>query len=152
MTATNHALTGAAVGFLIGNPAVALPAALASHYVCDALPHFGVTAKYKRRLLRSNAFRNYLLLEALICLGLVLVLAALRPAHWSLAALCAFAAAAPDLLSYNRYSKSRQRKAWRPGIYSRFAHGIQWFERPIGAAVEIAWAVAALSIVWPFIR
>lgn len=40
MTATNHVLAGAIVGATIHQPWIALPVAIASHFACDALPHF----------------------------------------------------------------------------------------------------------------
>jgi len=153
MTAINHALTGAAIGLIIGEPLVAVPAALTSHYVCDALPHFGfnLRAPAKRKAISTNGFRNYLLAEAALCLALVVVLALLKPQNWLLAAVCAFLAAAPDLFSVKRYLAIRHGRYWRPNLYSRFASNIQWFERPIGAAVEAAWLIAALVILLPFV-
>ena len=40
MTATGHALIGTVIAAKIGNPALAIPIAIASHYLCDALPHW----------------------------------------------------------------------------------------------------------------
>ena len=153
MTATNHALTGAVIGVLIGKPLVAIPLAIVSHFVCDALPHFGYSRQtFRKIVVKSTIFRNYLYVEAGICFLIVVALAGFQPAHWQLAAVCAFAAASPDFLSYNRYRSQRLGKPWRPNVYASFASGIQWFERPIGAVVEIAWAIAAVAILVPFIR
>jgi hypothetical protein len=41
MLVTNHVLSGAAVGALVGEPALALPLGVASHFVLDSLPHWG---------------------------------------------------------------------------------------------------------------
>lgn len=151
MTAINHALTGTVIGLLVGQPLIAVPAAVASHYVCDALPHFGTNLPEKV-VLKSNKFRSYLMVEAVLCFALVVCLAVFRPEYWLLAIVCAFAAAAPDFLSINRYLVVRRGKHWQPGRYTKFAKDIQWFERPIGAVVEIAWFVAAVAIIVPFIR
>lgn len=145
MTATNHALTGAIIGIVIAQPAVAIPAALLSHYALDMIPHFG-TGKDERKVFKGNTFRNYLLTEAIICFLLVVILFLRQPVHWWLGALCAFVAAAPDLLSFNRYWRIRNGKKYTKGLYTRFASKIQWFEHPIGAVVEIAWAGAALFL------
>lgn len=150
MTAINHALTGTVVGLIVGQPLLAIPLAIGSHYICDALPHFGLNLSRTVKL-KSNGFRNYLIAEALLCFVVVLTLGLLQPDHWLLAAICAFAAAAPDFLSINQYLTTRRGKKWKPGLYNKFAGGIQWFERPIGAVVEIAWAIAALTIITPFI-
>ena|ERR1035437_6316323 len=40
MTATGHALIGTVIAAKIGNPALAVPIALASHFAADALPHW----------------------------------------------------------------------------------------------------------------
>lgn len=154
MTATNHALTGTAIGLIVGEPLPAVPLALLSHFVCDAIPHFSFTAdeSKKEKMLRSKLYRNYLIIEAILCSLIVLGLAIMQPAHWLLAAVCAFVAAAPDLFSINLYLSTRRRKPWKPGLYSRFSHGIQWFEKPIGAVVEVAWLVAAIIIILPIIN
>jgi hypothetical protein len=151
MTAINHALTGTVIGLLVGQPLLAVPLAVGSHYVCDVLPHFG-TGLPDKVVLKSDRYRNYLAVETGLCLLLVVGLAGFRPQHWLLAAICAFAAAAPDLLSINKYLAIRRGRRWQPGRYVRFASRIQWFERPIGAVVEVAWFVAALVIIVPFLR
>lgn len=151
MTAINHALTGTAIGLLVGQPLLAVPLAIGSHFICDALPHFGPGLPDKT-VLKSNIFRNYLGVEAGLCFLLVVCLAFFRPEHWLLAAVCAFAAAAPDLLSINKYLTIRRGRPWKPGRYVKFASDIQWFERPIGAIVEVVWFVAALLIIVPFMR
>ncbi len=40
MTATGHALIGTVIAAKIGNPALAAPIALASHFAADAIPHW----------------------------------------------------------------------------------------------------------------
>lgn len=149
MTATNHALTGAAIGLVVGQPWLALPLALASHFVCDVIPHYG--AAEGQAALKTNRFRNYLVVEAVLCGLIVLALAIMQPSHWALAATCAFAAAAPDFAWINKYRKARQGKRWSPSAFSRWASDIQWFQRPIGAVVEVAWAGAMLLIIVPFL-
>lgn len=150
MIATNHALTGAFIGLAVGQPAAAVPAALVSHFVCDAVPHWTPDTPPDKRL-RSKGFRNYLIADASFCFLIVLVLASVRPDHWLLAAVCAFVATSPDFLWVPRYIKTRAGKQWRPNPYSRFALGIQWFTRPIGAVVEAAWFVAAILLILPFL-
>lgn len=151
MTATNHALTGTVIGLVIGEPLIALPVALASHFVCDAIPHFGRQLP-NNGYLKTSEFQSYLLITGGLCVALIAGLAIFRPQHWALASVCAFAAAAPDLLSLNRYLKVRRGKPWKGGLFSKFACGIQWFERPIGMAVEVAWAIAAIILILPFFR
>ena len=40
MTATGHAVIGAVIAAKVGNPALAIPLALASHLVADFIPHW----------------------------------------------------------------------------------------------------------------
>lgn len=151
MTATNHAMTGAAIGLLLGEPLLAVPAAVISHYFCDTFPHY-TSAMPSEKLLKTTGFRNYLVLEAFLCGLLVVMLAVIRPEHWLLAAFCAFAAAAPDFLWLPRYIKTLRGQQWRPNLYSRLALRIQWFIKPIGAWVELAWFIAMAAIILPFLR
>lgn len=150
MTAINHALTGAVIGFVIGQPLIAVPVAVASHFVCDALPHYDSEPKGAR--VKTSSFRVYLMVEAALCAGFVLLLAVLHPAHWLLAAGCAFAATSPDLLWINRFIALSRHRPWRPGIVLRFADAIQWFARPIGAVVELAWFIGILVLLLPFLH
>lgn len=59
MTATSHALIGTIIAAKVGNPALAVPLALASHVVADLVPHWdeGVNkkGKSKNRLLYETA-------------------------------------------------------------------------------------------------
>ncbi len=151
MTAINHALTGAAIGLFVGEPIFALPAAVMSHFVCDAIPHYGSQTN-NPKLLRTKGFRYYLIVEASLCFVLVLCLAFVQPEHWLLASVCAFLATSPDFLWINRYIKARQGRKWQRSAYSKFAAGIQWFQRPIGAVVEAAWFVATLVLLASFLR
>lgn len=151
MTATNHALTGAAIGLLVGEPIIAIPAAVASHFICDALPHYDAKVPGTGRI-KSNTFRNYLIVEAAICFLIVLTLFILQPQNWLLASVCAFAAAAPDFGWINKFVKARKGEKHTPNAFSRFAENIQWFHKPIGGWVEAAWALAAIVIILPFLR
>jgi len=150
MTATNHALTGAIIGLLIGEPVLAIPLAVLSHFICDALPHYGRTGPVDKTI-ATKGFRNYLIGDASLCFLLVVLLAVTQPEYWWLAALCAFLAAAPDFGWINKFRKARTGNKWRPSVFSKFAGDIQWFQRPIGAVVEVAWFVGAIVIITPFL-
>lgn len=143
MTATNHALTGAIIGLSVHNPWLAIPAAVASHLICDALPHFGSADK---DIIKKRQFMNYLFAEATLCALLVFVLLLVHPAYWILGAVCAFAATSPDFISIRRFIAIRSGKVFHPSALERFLKNIQWFERPIGAAVETVWLCGCLVI------
>jgi hypothetical protein len=42
MHSINHAALGAVIGLVTKDPLIAIPAAFASHFVLDALPHYGI--------------------------------------------------------------------------------------------------------------
>jgi hypothetical protein len=72
MTATNHAVTGAVIGLLVGGPLIALPAAFLSHFVCDALPHSG--NEDDPHWIKRKLFKQLLVLDALACIVLVVII------------------------------------------------------------------------------
>jgi hypothetical protein len=150
MRAINHAMTGALIGLVSGQPAVALPAALVSHFVLDAIPHHA-SAKPDAEALRSKWFAAVLLIDAGLCGLLVLTLAVSQPLHWQLAAVCAFLAASPDFLFVDRYVKSLRNQPARLNRLVQWTRDIQWFQRPIGAVVEVAWFTAAVVLLLIFI-
>ena len=144
MTATNHALTGAIIGLSLGNTLIAVPIALASHFVLDSLPHFGVG----KDATTKSWFPKLLTIDILGCFILVAVLAHAQPQHWLTAAVAAFAATSPDFMwlpGFIRFNKGQPQKAAR-NIIMRFHAWIQWYQQPLGALVEAAWAFIAVAV------
>lgn len=140
MTATNHAVTGAVIGLTVVNPWLAVPAAVASHLVCDAIPHYGGSVS-----LNSKKFKVYLIIDASLCIALVGFLFLYAGPAWLLAAVCAFAATSPDLIWIRKFRVTNEGKSFRPSLVEKFLGKIQWFERPSGALVEAVWLVAGLA-------
>lgn len=151
MTATNHALTGALTGLLIGQPLIALPLAVASHFICDALPHFGNS---KDDPAQKCWFMVFLSLDGLLCLLLLGLLMFKQPLHWTTAWWCALAAAAPDVMWIPRFRRSRSGSAdMAPhSALLKLHRWVQWFEHPSGAIVEITWMVSAWYMTGLFLR
>ncbi|MDO8621368.1 MAG: hypothetical protein Q7R31_03790 [Candidatus Levybacteria bacterium] len=60
MTATGHAIIGTIIAAKIGNPALAVPIAIASHIAADALPHWdtatNIAKKGKERVIVESFF------------------------------------------------------------------------------------------------
>lgn len=153
MIATNHALTGGAIGLISGRPLLAIPAALLSHFICDVIPHYGTDKRNAAKHLGGQNFARYLMLDGAGCIILVAVLALRRPEHWLLAATCAFVATSPDLLWIPKFLRARRgqkpvNKTW----FTKFAADIQWFQRPIGWPVEAAWFAIGCGVVGSFLR
>lgn len=57
MTATGHAIIGTVIAAKVGNPAMAVPIALASHVVADLIPHWdeGVNEKKTKNTIAAQA-------------------------------------------------------------------------------------------------
>jgi hypothetical protein len=52
MTATSHAIIGTIIAAKIGNPALAIPIAIASHIVADAIPHWDTATNKSKKTFR----------------------------------------------------------------------------------------------------
>lgn len=147
MTATNHALTGAIIGLSLSNPYLAIVLAFVSHFALDALPHFDFAAgRNSDEHLRTKAFKIYLILNFISCVLLVIFLIIFNSINWLLPSTCAFVAASPDLFSINHYLSVIKGRKWKPNRFMKLSGAIQWFQRPIGAFVEIAWSISAIVI------
>lgn len=149
MTAPNHAITGALIGLSIPTLWIAIPLAIASHFVLDALPHYDVPGETDEGRINSKQFVYVQLLGGfMLCLLLVMALWVFHPEHWLGAAVCAFAAASPDLLSIPRFISVKQRgidptqKYW----FWRFHRNIQKNTGEQYAPVEIIWASVGVMI------
>lgn len=53
MTATAHALIGTIIAAKIGNPALAIPIAIASHVLADAIPHWDTATNRRKKTFRK---------------------------------------------------------------------------------------------------
>ena len=91
MLITNHVLCGAAIGAVAARPAVALPLGVASHFACDAVPHWG-------RWDDKEHFLRVAVADGLIGLGAMAAAYALAPRRKRAAVLAGMVGAAlPDL-------------------------------------------------------
>lgn len=96
MLTTPHAVTGAMLGTLLPAP-VAIPVAVASHYILDSIPHWQETlAPYTPT--RKTYIR--IPIDIALAVGLTLLIIHWQPAHQSRIWWSAFAANAPDLDSF----------------------------------------------------
>lgn len=150
MTAPNHALTGALIGLSIANPAIALPLAFLSHFICDAIPHWDPKGNSHEERMNSRQFLWVQLISgAVLCFIIVIALALTQPRNWLLAAMCAFVAACPDLFFLERFvhvkrtGKDILEKHW----FWRFHNGIGKVTGPKFAIVELLWFMVFGSLV-----
>lgn len=135
MTGSNHVVAGALIGAVVIQPAVAVPAALASHFIMDALPHYGDN---NRNSWLNRHFKYVLATDGLIMVLFLAGIAILQPIDWSLMMLCALFAVLPDVIWLPHYLADLRRDPKPLGRFARFSKWIQWGERPWGIYIEAA--------------
>jgi hypothetical protein len=147
MTGLNHALTGATVAAAINKPILALPAALLSHFLVDAIPHwdYKVPGGVKGR-------QKVMLVDLCLSLCLLFILAmTLNVQPWLVIA-GGLLGILPDAmwLVYFMSGKPsiRGNKNSPMNRIKRFHHWIQWSETRWGIIVEAIWFVAMLVVVY----
>lgn len=140
MTATNHVMTGALIGAVITVPALALPLAFASHFVCDALPHFDYPAKLNKD--SDLKYFSWLAGDMALAASILLSIWALQPANVILIVLCGVVAASPDLmwLYYQVYKKGKNQASW--SRIAKFHGRIQKRQEVKYWPAELGWFVA----------
>ena len=139
---TNHVLSGALIGAVVRRPAGAFALGVVSHFVLDAVPHWGEWGG-RRRFLRVAVP------DGLAGLTAVGVIAAMAPPERRLAVVAGMAGAAlPDI---DKPSKLWFGSSPFPRAVDRFHSGIQR-EAPNRAHREIAVAVAFGTAVLAVLR
>lgn len=134
MTATNHGLFGSFIAITLqAHPAIAICIAPFSHFLLDALPHFGDDSVS----LDSKKFFKRLGVDAFLAVLTTLILAWIWKDIALLLIACAFLAASPDLMwiYYQYINKPLMKKH----IVPRFHSWIQWSQTPKGLYVESMW-------------
>lgn len=146
MTGTNHGMTGAVIALLVKEPVIAVPLSYSSHFVCDAIPHFGLAPGDK---LFDKKFNITLICDFIIAVIMMIILARLFPSQKIVIWLSMVAAASPDLMwaYYNLYIEKIKGRKPKLGIIARFHTWIQWSQTPKGWFVEIAWFLAATLLI-----
>lgn len=146
MIAANHVLTGALIGATIKEPALAIPLALASHFVLDSLPHFGF-ATWEERKKHKN------LLEIIVGLDLIMLIFVasllLGGSFDGLVLVCAVVAISPDFVWVYRYIVPERFGRLEPtkGTWlTQFHKRIQKHEFPKGFIVEYTAFAVLISI------
>ena len=144
MTTSNHLFTGAVIALTVKQPLLAVPLSLLSHYVLDALPHFGY--KGASDLASMLRFRLTLIMESVNLIGIPLLIYLLwGNSVWVY--LAALAAITPDFVwIYRYYWYDRFGLAVPLGRFSQWHLSIQWGERPWGIVVELVTLVLLIGV------
>ncbi len=145
MIGINHALTGALVAVSINKPAIALPAALLSHFAIDMIPHWNYKVPGGPKLRQTViGFDMIASTGILVLLGLVLDVN-----FWVFTA-GGVLGMLPDImwLPYIISGKPAPRDKNTPlHILRRFHLNIQWSETSRGLFIELAWLILMSVIV-----
>lgn len=64
MTATAHALVAGAIAARVGNPFIAVPLAIASHFIMDCVPHWDFGTHWRSR--SKTATGTYAIIDTLV--------------------------------------------------------------------------------------
>jgi hypothetical protein len=140
MQAINHTVFGTLVALTINEPVIALPIALASHFVMDYIPHYGEDPKAARG---STAYNLRVVIDILASILLLLFFLNFHPLHPGLIIACAIAATLPDFLwPIALYIKHRG-PLW---AFFKF-HKLLQHESRAGIFVEIVWLAVTTTIV-----
>ena len=139
---TNHVLSGALIGALVRRPAPAFAVGVASHFVLDALPHWGEWGSHRR-------FLQVAVPDGLIALAAMGTVAALTPGARRPAVLAGMMGAAlPDL---DKPPKAFLGRSPWPGVVDRFHNRIQR-EASGRAHVELLAATAFAAATYAALR
>jgi len=147
MTATNHALFGAVIGASISQPQLAIPLAFASHFLLDAIPHFGLD-DFGGHLNAKKQFHRVLYVDALLLACVFILLLLLSAPH--LVFICAILAGSADFLWAYRYIVKEHLGKIKPSPkshFSRFHSKIQTSQTLNGIFIELPLAVILTSVI-----
>jgi hypothetical protein len=137
MLATNHAFAGSIIGAILPLP-VAIPVAFASHFVMDAIPHYGVDHQKRNQ---HRIYRLIVFSDTFIALSYAAAATLLH--KWSME-ICGWVAWSPDLLWVMYYMANGRDLHIKPKSRFMMFHKKIQFERPWGMIVELS--VAAILI------
>jgi hypothetical protein len=130
MTGTNHALSGALIGSVLPLP-LAIPAAFVSHFVIDALPHYGIEEDVKAK---SQYWKSVMYGDTSLAILIAVLAAVFRKWNMEIAGWVAFS---PDLVWIYAYLKHNKNPVIQAdNAFSHFHRKIQ-NERPNGLIFEL---------------
>jgi hypothetical protein len=148
MTITNHVLAGAIIGLTITNPIAAVVLAIASHFVMDALPHFGYAGK--KGYGEALKYKSSYIIAVITLITTIGVLGLLAVNGQWFAVLVGLIAASPDAIGLYNWLAFEKRGKYATGLlkllHVKFHRAIQWCERPWGIWVEAGTFVLLLCI------
>ena len=150
MTATNHAAAGALIALTIKEPGLVLPLAFISHFVMDALPHFGYPGnKGYGEALKHKLTYSVILLDII---GLTILIWFVAGANW-LTYAAGITALLPDFAGlYDYFGIERKKKHGRSNsliakLHKKYHRRLEWCERPWSLFIEVLLATLLLFLI-----
>jgi hypothetical protein len=142
MTATNHVVTGAVIAAAVPVVYIALPAALLSHLVLDALPHYG------NKDHTSKTFLYMLAGDMGLASAFLIFILVMQPVYWPLLIASAILAASPDLLWLRHWILELRGGKARLNKLEKFLSDIQWAERNsiYNFGFEVLWFLLGVAV------
>jgi len=140
MQALNHTVFGSLIAVTIKEPALAIPLALVSHFVMDAIPHYGDDPKAPRG---SKRYIMRIFIDAIASILIGLFFLSLNPPNPGLLIICALVAVLPDFLWPLAIFIKHKGPLWS---FFKFHKKIQTESR-MGIYVEIVWFFITTSLV-----
>ena len=141
MVGFNHGLSGGLIARMLPLP-VALPLALASHFILDMLPHYGIPHEQRDK---SHFWRILFTIDALATLGLAVY--AIYDQHYAMF-LGGLFATMPDYIWVGRVIKTRSfHLGNNTNRFTRWHSKIQRYERLWGIWIEIPLALILFYVV-----
>lgn len=151
MLETPHVAAGAAIATKVGNPLLALPLALASHFLLDTVPHWNPHLNKELKSLGKVSKSSTILvtIDSFSAIGVGLLFASTAPDMTKAITILAgaFLGVLPDVVEAPYYFLGQRNAAIEKFI--KWQKSIQWDTNPIfGFATQIL--VIALSCWWVF--
>jgi hypothetical protein len=138
MFLTNHVLTGMLIGLNIDEVPLVAPAALASHFALDILPHWGG----EKFPFKSPIWFAFAVTDAVLAMTAVAVAIYVWPHKiWNIL-VGTFFAALPDLFFLPEIFFGVKFK----GGFFKFHSWIQWSQTAPGIIVEAIWAAGMITL------
>ena len=136
-------LAGAVMAAGLQQPLLVVPLAFVSHFVLDLLPHFGVNEQDAPARSKHPLFLYILAIDTVLTLTLLALLpfALKGVVSWWVVVLGMICAWVPDALWIRHFAHHLRGRRPELGRFARFHQRIQWFERPVGIIVELAWFI-----------
>lgn len=149
MTASNHVVAGAVIAAAVPQAAIALPLAFVSHFIMDALPHYGDNDKHSWL---NRHFKYVLGIDLLLTVVFLGGLLAFQPNNWGILVLGGLVAVSPDVLWLPYFLADLKHQQKEHSKLAKFLKWIQWGERPWGIYIEAAVLVSLFGLLLYLVR